>query len=91
MQTTTACTTGNVGAAHSSATVVYAPATVGAAVGARVDTAAARNPCVGAIGCEPGVGSRSQGVGDVDRRRLGAVVITALRMASNSPRDVPIW
>jgi hypothetical protein len=59
MQTTTASATGNVGAAHPSATVVHATANVGAAVGAGVGTAAAPNPCVGAIGCEPGVGSRS--------------------------------
>jgi hypothetical protein len=59
MQTATASAAGNVGATHSSATVVHATANVGAAVGAGVDTAAAPNPCVGAIGCEAGVGSRS--------------------------------
>ena len=59
MQTTTASATGDVGAAHPSATVVHAAANVGAAVGAGVGTAAAPDPCVGAIGCEPGVGPRS--------------------------------
>ena len=59
MQTATASAAGNVGATHSSATVVHATANVGAAVGAGVDTVAAPNPCLGAIGCGAGVGSRS--------------------------------
>jgi hypothetical protein len=60
--------------------VVHTSATVGATVGARVGAATACDAVVGSVGCKPGMGSRSQGVGYVDRPGLGAAVTAVLAL-----------
>ncbi len=64
--------TGNGGTAHTSPALVRGAAAVGTAVGTAFGATPAPDTAVGAAGQEPGVGSRPQAVGYLDRPRLGA-------------------
>jgi hypothetical protein len=67
----TSATSGNGRAARASPAVVHLPAPVGTSVGAGFGATTAANPAMGAARRAPGMGSRPQAVGNMDRSGLG--------------------